>query len=127
MNLLGEIEIKGPGLIKKLSQDGEFIFKETGSELILKVSNGNKEEVKFNVTTEMYSDSEISITTNFDDDPDIVDELFHFIAETKDGNGIGVSMSISQVRALAEIFQSYVTAYDLLQRCKGRSVKAESV
>jgi hypothetical protein len=126
MILGGEIKIKGPGLAKRLAQDGEVFIKKDGVEFILNVSNSKEESVYFDIWTAL-DEEDIEIKTSLDEDPEeVYDHLVLNLRDSKERE-IELTFSLSQMKALAEIFQSYTTACDLLQHCKGRSIKAESV
>ena len=125
MILGGEIKIKGPGLTKRLAQDGEVFIKKDGVEFILNVSNSKEESVDFDIWTAL-DEEDIEISTSIDEESESVYRDFVINLRDSKEREIELTLSISQMKALAEIFQSYTTACDLLQRCKGRSIPAES-
>jgi hypothetical protein len=128
MKLLGTIEIKAPELIKKLTKKGEVFFSnfDSAEEFTLNTTNGSKEKIDFEIWFNLETE-DIEIMTEFDNDPNNIYDSLDIHLKDSEGHKIGLLFSLSQVRALAEIFQSYMTAYDLLQRCKGRIIKAESL
>jgi hypothetical protein len=123
MVLAGDITIKGPGLRKRLADEGKFQITEHGAELTLKIAEAEKDGINFDAWIKADEES-VKIITDARDG-EALDDSFYFEMKGKNGRGASFTFSFEQAKALAEIFENYVRAYEAIENLK-KPVSAKS-
>jgi hypothetical protein len=121
--LAGNITIKGPGLRKRLVDEGKFELNEHGAELNLKIAEAEKDGIDFDAW--IKADEESVMIKTAATDGEALRDSFYFEMKGKNGREASFTFSFEQAKAVAEILGNYVKAYEAIDSLK-KTVSAQA-